>query len=80
MGQLIQRGVNEGVFREDLNPEIIAYFFCRRSDDNDGWLDKFSFADIFENLVITFLRGICTSKGLEIIEKYKNNKKAVLLK
>ena len=80
MGQLIQRGINEGVFREDLNPEIIAYFFCRQSDDNDGWLDRFSFVDIFENIVITILRGICTSKGIEIIEKYKNNTRAVLLK
>ena len=83
MGQLIQRGINEGVFREDLNPEIIAHFFNRQSDGialNDSLLDRFSFADIFENMVITFLRGICTSKGIEIIEKYKNNTRAVLLK
>ena len=80
MGLLIQRGINEGVFREDLNPEIIAYFFCRRPEDHDSWLDKFSIIDVFENLVITFLRGICTSKGLEIIEKYKNNKPPILLK
>ena len=74
MGQLIQRGVNEGVFREDLNPEIIVHFFCRRSDDNDGWLENFSFTDIFENMIITFLRGICTSKGLEIIDQYNSKK------
>jgi len=72
--QMLKRGINEGVFRENLNPEIIVNFFCRRSEDfaqNDSFYKKFSLAEVFENLVITFLRGICTAKGLEIIEKYK---------
>jgi AcrR family transcriptional regulator len=72
--QIIQRGICEGVFRNELNPEIIAYFFCKQDDaiariDRD--LDKFSLTDIFENMVITFLRGTCTAKGLEIIDRYK---------
>jgi AcrR family transcriptional regulator len=72
---MLQRGINEGVFRNELNPEIVAYIFSRQENSaafNDSVLEKYSFADIFENMVLTFLRGICTLKGIEIIEKYKN--------
>ena len=71
--RMIQRGIKEGVFRENLNSEIIAHFFCRQVEDvsyYDTLLDKFSKIDVFENLAITFLRGICTAKGLEIINQY----------
>jgi len=77
MEQLIQRGIREGVFRGDLNPEIIALFFCRQGETiahKDKDLDKFSISDIFENIAITFLRGICTAQGIEIIDKYKKSK------
>jgi AcrR family transcriptional regulator len=73
-GQMVKRGIKEGVFRENLNPDIIVHFFCSQVDDiarHDSYLNKFSLTDVFENLAITFLRGICTMKGLEIIDKYK---------
>ncbi|MDR1156097.1 MAG: TetR/AcrR family transcriptional regulator [Bacteroidales bacterium] len=77
MERLILRGIGEGVFRDDLNPEIIAVFFTKRADgivmvDRD--LDKFSLAEVFENVIITFLRGICTTEGIEIINRYKEKK------
>ena len=81
MGQLIERGIGEGVFRKELNPVVVAYFFCKQSDGftvNDSVLDKFSFTEIFENIAMTFLRGICTLKGVEIIERYTNKKKVVI--
>ncbi|MDR1171638.1 MAG: TetR/AcrR family transcriptional regulator [Bacteroidales bacterium] len=74
MGQLILRGIDEGVFRDDLNPEIIAVFFSKRADGiamADRDLDRFSLAEVFENVIITFLRGICTPEGIEIINRYK---------
>jgi len=77
MEHLIQRGINEGVFRDDLNPEIIALFFCRQGEgviQGNKDLEKFSLSDIFDNIAITFLRGICTAKGIEIINKYKKSK------
>jgi AcrR family transcriptional regulator len=76
--QVIQRGINEGIFRNELNPEIVAHFFYKQEEviiNNDRDLSKFSLADIFENIVITILRGICTPKGVEIIDRYKENKK-----
>jgi AcrR family transcriptional regulator len=73
--RVVQRGIDEGVFRREINPEIIAYAICKHDNSvtlNDRFLEKFSLADIFENMLITFLRGICTQTGVEIIEKYKN--------
>ena len=72
--QMIKRGIEEGVFRKNLNPEIIVHFFSRQVANiahDDVSLDKYSLTDIFENLTMTFLRGICTAKGLEIIDRYK---------
>ena len=72
--ELLVRGIDEGVFRNDLNPEIIAYFFCQDEKSNtfnDSIMEKFSFSEIFENMVITFLRGVCTPKGIEIIDRHK---------
>ena len=71
MEQMIQRGINEGVFRNDLKPGIIAYFFCGDILHVDKDLERFSLMDYFENVVITFLRGICTTKGIDIIDQYK---------
>jgi len=74
MEQMIQRGIREGVFREHLNSKVIAHFFSRQIEDvarNARYLEEFSLSDIFENITMTFLRGICTAKGLEIIDRYK---------
>jgi AcrR family transcriptional regulator len=77
MEQMIQRGIKEDVFRENLNPKVIAHFFCRQLEDiarNARYLEEFSLSDIFENITMTFLRGICTAKGVEIIDRYKKSK------
>ena len=73
--QVIHRGISEGVFRGELNPELISYIICRQDNGttlNDSVLEKYSISEIFENMALTFLRGICTPKGIEIIEKYKS--------
>ena len=74
MEQLIQRGINEGVFRDNINPEIIAHYFSKQGESivhNDKDLEKFPLSEIFENIAITFMRGLCTIKGIEIIDNYK---------
>jgi AcrR family transcriptional regulator len=72
--QMINRCMAEGVFRENLNLEIIVCFFNGRAKDLllfNLHLSKFPMNEIFENVAITFLRGMCTQKGLEIIDNYK---------
>jgi AcrR family transcriptional regulator len=75
MEELIRRGMDEGVFRANLNPKIIAHFFCSQDNVetlNEKSIEKFPITEIFENMVVTFLRGVCTPKGIEIIDRYKS--------
>ena len=75
--QMIIRGVNEGVFRENLNSDVIVLFFSKLIEDTsyvDNFTNRFTLKEVQENLAITFLRGMCTPKGLEIIDKYINEK------
>jgi AcrR family transcriptional regulator len=75
MEEMVQRGMAEGVFRDSLNPKIISYFFCTQDEVetlHEKGVEKFPLAEIFENMVVTFLRGVCTPKGIEIIDRYKN--------
>ncbi|MDR2039746.1 MAG: TetR/AcrR family transcriptional regulator [Bacteroidales bacterium] len=72
MEALVEQGMKEGVFREDLNPEIIAYFFAQQAEGiaiNDQKLDGYSLLEVFKNMVLSFIRGICTPKGLKIINQ-----------
>jgi AcrR family transcriptional regulator len=74
--KIINHGIEEGVFRKNLNLEIIVYFFNGRAKDfllYDLQLSKFSMYEILENIAVIFLRGMCTDKGLEIIDNYKSS-------
>ena len=72
MRYLIEQGIKEDVFRNELNPGLIAYVFARYIDSinlNDEEFEKYSFFEIFENMVLVFIRGLCTSKGLNVYEE-----------
>jgi len=69
---LIQKGVDENLFRNDINIEIISRLINEQFKllNNQDLFpeDKFSKAEIFENIAINFLRGIATDKGLAVIK------------
>lgn len=69
---LIEQGKNEGMFRKDVNTEIIAYVNSFRNDKQpfDCVDERFSPAEIYETFFVCFMRGISTAKGIEIIDKY----------
>lgn len=70
--QLLNRGVEEGIFRKDINVPIVTKLFHEQinvfSDDKMFPRNQFNRAEVFENLVINFMRGISTSTGIAIIE------------
>jgi len=74
--QIIHRGMAEGVFRENIIPEIVVHFFNSRAIDishDDKFSGKFSLNEVFENIAVIFLRGMCTAKGIEFIDNnYKS--------
>ena len=68
-----QRGVDEGLFREDLNFHLMEIMFrCQmRNIIFAPELKSYKPAEVFQTVVFSFMRGICTKKGYEIIEGYR---------
>jgi hypothetical protein len=62
------------LFRNDINVEIVARLISEQfkmlSNQDIFPEDQFSKIEVFENIVINFMRGIATEKGLQLIEKY----------
>ncbi len=70
----LRQGIEEGYIREDLNVNVAAflveestYTYIRAS-----YLEKppFSFSELFYTMMINFVRGIMTGKGIKIIDAY----------
>lgn len=72
-GMLIffERGVREGYFREDVNFEIVNHMFeAMNTHAVRGHLyEKFPLEELFRNLVFILLRGFCTRKGVDELDK-----------
>lgn len=65
-------GIREGFFRDDLNYEVMDMVITHLFDFmfTSDIFTKYDFTVIYRNLTITYLRGIATPKGLEIIESF----------
>lgn len=75
----LRQGIEEGYIREDLNVNVAAflveestYTYIRAS-----YLEKppFSFDELFYTMMINFVRGIMTAKGIDIIDAYLEQQK-----
>ena len=71
--QLFDRGIKEKLFRDDINPDLANRCFdslARSVMNNDLFpFDQFSRNEVISNVLINYLRGISTSRGLELINK-----------
>ncbi|NLX81180.1 MAG: TetR/AcrR family transcriptional regulator [Proteiniphilum sp.] len=79
MKSALQQGIKDGFIREGLNVEVAAFLV---EESNHTYLrasyikkPTFSFQDLFFTMMINFIRGISTNKGIEIIDKYLENSK-----
>lgn len=72
----LQRGKAQGLYRDTINVDFISriYFngMVTLKDQELFPLVKFSMNDLMENYLEYHLRGICTSKGLEQLNKLLN--------
>jgi TetR/AcrR family transcriptional regulator, cholesterol catabolism regulator len=68
----IRLGISEGLYRDDINYEIIAKAYVSRlemySRGEMQDLEKFSFDEIFNTLFIYHVRGISNHKGIEYLD------------
>jgi AcrR family transcriptional regulator len=72
--QIIIDGITDGVFRADINPDIILESIAVLLDKiarTEQFL-KFNVQadEIFKNSIAIIIRGICTSKGLDDLETH----------
>jgi len=70
----IKEGKEKGYFNPEINEEIVSKLIVEQfkiiGDDKVFPPDKYSVAETFENVTMSFIRGISTNKGLEIINKF----------
>jgi AcrR family transcriptional regulator len=68
----LKRGIAEGVFRSDINVEILATMrleLIQLSFNDDIFpRDRFDFTDVHQQLSEHFIYGILTAKGKELLE------------
>ena len=69
----LKKGKEEGLYREDLDEEIIAKLYLARVESihsNDLFtVEEFTSLKLFMELLIYHIRGIATEKGIIVLEK-----------
>jgi TetR/AcrR family transcriptional regulator, cholesterol catabolism regulator len=75
----IEKGIRQGMYRDDLSIELIARLYISRLIDlhNPDFFppDKFSFATLFEVMFENFIHGICNEDGIKYYKKQKRSMK-----
>lgn len=65
----LNKGINQGIYREDLSIELIARLYISRLNDmhNPDFFppEEFSFQTLFDFMVDNLIRGIANEKGIE---------------
>jgi TetR/AcrR family transcriptional regulator, cholesterol catabolism regulator len=69
----LKKGIKEGLYRKDLNTEIIAKLYLSRSErvhhDDLFTLEELTSNKLFIELLVYHIRGIATEKGIVVLEK-----------
>ena len=68
----LNRGIEEGYFRSDINCKLIVCLFDALGDyfKSAQLYKQYTWEEIMMNIVFVSLRGICTSKGGEILDGF----------
>lgn len=73
----LNRGINEGLYREDINRELVAVFFTAAMSQlyfHNGSYQHFKEASNFHRELIHYhLEAVVNEKGRELIKKYFKN-------
>lgn len=74
----LKRGIAEGLYREDLDVEIVARFrvatIWLMFDQDVFPANKFQLTKVVKEVFELFLHGLVNTKGYKLIEKYKQLK------
>jgi len=73
--QNLDKGIKEGLYRKDLNKEIVAHLYFKKVEEfhtlEGDELQNFSYSKIFEVMFENHIRGIANEKGIAYFEKQK---------
>lgn len=69
------KGVEQGIFRKDVNYDIVRAMLCGQMDVliHSDLCKSYSLAEIYKTVIIMHMRGISTEKGLKIVEDFLLN-------
>ncbi|HSC54724.1 MAG TPA: TetR/AcrR family transcriptional regulator [Phnomibacter sp.] len=74
----LERGIGEGLFRPELNVEIITLLhlstISMTFEQELFRTQKFSLLEMQMEILLHYIYGISTSKGVKLIEKYKKER------
>jgi AcrR family transcriptional regulator len=73
----LKKGISEGLYRKEINAEIIAKLYISRIEqsyeENIFSIEEVTSIEVFNEILIYHLHGICNENGLKILkEKLKN--------
>ncbi|GAA0876935.1 TetR/AcrR family transcriptional regulator [Wandonia haliotis] len=73
----IKRGIDEGLYRDNMNPDLVARLHLAKSDLVFGGeffpIDQSNIEEIFTELFRLQIRGMASEKGLEYLKQRLNN-------
>ena len=77
IASVLRQAQEEGLVIKRINPEIAAYLFSQSMralhENSSGAKYGFKEEDMFDHVFISFLRGVATIKGIEMIEYLEKN-------
>lgn len=70
-------GVEQGIFRKDLNYDIFQYLMGISMNGYFNNVDSLQWpiTEVMETVLYTNIRGICTEKGQQLFNHYLEKKK-----
>ena len=75
--QVVIKGIEDNLFRKDINPDLVnrcLYSLGKSTMDSDLYpLEQFTMRDIVKNVYISYLRGISTPEGIDLINRLEAN-------
>lgn len=70
--EYFRRGVEQGLFRNDINFVIMNILLHEQINIliHSDICQQFSFIEVYEVIMLTYIRGLCTEKGLKLLDDY----------
>ena len=70
--EFFREGVRQGIFRDDINFYIMNRLVRVQLDVlmNTDICEEYSFVEVYESIMFTYLRGISTERGAKVLEEF----------